>query len=60
MSESITISFVGTAEQKTLLEQWAKQDDRSISWVMRQILNREAQRRQDRPESQKPVNQLSH
>lgn len=46
MSEPITISFVGTTEQKTLLEQWAKADDRSISYIMRQILSREAQRRQ--------------
>ena len=53
MSEPITISFVGTTEQKTLLEQWAKQDDRSISWVMRQILKQEAQRR--KAQEQKPV-----
>lgn len=55
MSEPITISFVGTTEQKTLLEQWAKQDDRSISWVMRQILKQEAQRR--KAQAQKPVEQ---
>lgn len=56
MSESITISFVGTTEQKTLLELWAKQDDRSISWVMRQILKQEAQRRKQ-TQAQKPVEQ---
>lgn len=56
MSEPITMSFVGTAEQKALLEQWAKEDDRSVSYVMRQILKREAQRReQAQLAEQKPV-----
>lgn len=54
MPESLTISFVGTTELKNLLEKWAKENDRSVSWVMRQILTKEAQRRQAQPES-KPV-----
>jgi hypothetical protein len=57
MSKSITISFYGTTEQKELLEQWATQDDRSVSYIMRQILNREAQRRKhggaEQPEQDK-------
>jgi hypothetical protein len=57
MSEPITISFVGTTEQKTLLEQWAAEDDRSISYIMRQILKREAQRRKQPQTEQKSVNQ---
>lgn len=61
MSEPITISFVGTTELKTLLEQWARQDDRSISYVMRQILKREAQRRmQAQLPELKPITQQSH
>lgn len=60
MSEPITICFVGTTEQKTLLERWAAEDDRSVSYIMRQILKREALRRQVQPEAQKPINQLSH
>lgn len=59
MSEPITISFVSTTEQKALLERWAAEDDRSVSYVMRQILKREAQRRQQAQE-QKQINQLSH
>lgn len=46
MSEQITISFVGTAKLKSLLEQWAKQDDRSVSYIMRKILEKEAQQRE--------------
>lgn len=45
MSEPITICFVGTTDQKTLLEQWAAEDERSVSYIMRQILKREIQRR---------------
>jgi hypothetical protein len=45
MSESITISFVGTRELKALLMQWAEQDDRSVSYIIRHILEKESQRR---------------
>ena len=45
MSEPITISFVGTKELKALLQQWAEQDDRSVSYIIRQILEKESQRR---------------
>lgn len=41
-----TICFMGTAEIKSQLEQWAAQDDRSVSYILRQILKKEAQRRQ--------------
>lgn len=40
-----TISFVGTPELKLLLEQWAEEEDRNLSQIVRQILKREAQRR---------------
>ena len=46
MSEQITISFVGTTKIKKLLEQWAAQDDRSVSYIMRKILENEAQCRE--------------
>ena len=60
MSEPITISFVGTTDLKALLEQWAAQDDRSVSYVMRQILAQEAQRRkaqrpQPEPATPQPI-----
>ncbi|MCL4299478.1 MAG: hypothetical protein KJ077_27325 [Anaerolineae bacterium] len=58
MSEPTTISFVGTTELKAMLEQWAKADDRSVSYVMRQILTKEAERRrQVEPTEAKPVTQ---
>jgi hypothetical protein len=60
MSEPITICFVGTAEQKTLLEQWAKQDDRSVSYIMRQILSREAQRRKQSQPTESKTTQRPH
>lgn len=55
MSEPATICFVGTAELKTMVEEWAKEDERSVSYIMRQILKREAQRRQPKTEPQKPL-----
>ncbi|MCL4300561.1 MAG: hypothetical protein KJ077_32795 [Anaerolineae bacterium] len=61
MSEPTTISFVGTTELKAMLEQWAREDDRSISYVMRQILIREAQRRMQAQRSDlKPITQQTH
>lgn len=50
-----TICFMATTEQKALLEQWAAADDRSASYILRQILKREAQRRQPKTEPQKPL-----
>jgi hypothetical protein len=50
MSEQITISFVGTQEIKSLLEKWAAEDDRSVSYILRQILEREARRRAAEPQ----------
>ena len=41
----ITTSFVITTELRRLLEQWAKEEERSVSYVVRQILKAEAQRR---------------
>ena len=46
MQEQVTVCFVGTKQLKELLEQWAKEEDRSISAVMRQILQREVLRRE--------------
>ena len=45
MTEAITISFVATTEIKSWLERWATEDDRSVSYIIRKILEREAQRR---------------
>jgi predicted transcriptional regulator len=46
MAKSITISFVGTSELKALLEKWAAEDDRSVSYILRNILKQESKRRQ--------------
>ena len=45
MRETVTASFVITIEQKGLLERWAFKEDRSVSYIVRQILKAEAQRR---------------
>ncbi len=46
MNEPVTLSFVATVEIKQALEVWAREADRSVSAELRQILMREAQRRQ--------------
>jgi len=43
--KTITIAFTGNEAIKEQLNQWAKQDDRSISAVIRKALKAEAQRR---------------
>lgn len=57
MIETTTTSFVITTESKVLLEQWAKEEDRSVSYIMRQILKAEAQRRKQTPTNQKQLKQ---
>ncbi len=52
MNHPQTISFVATAELKRLLEQWAKDEDRTISATLRQILAQEARRRNRQPSRQ--------
>lgn len=55
MADRIIISFAATSQLKDLLKLWADQEDRTVSATLRQILEREAQRRQAQPETQKPV-----
>ena len=50
MQEQITRSYVVTKRLDMLLKEWAAESDRTISAELRQILEREAQRR----ESAKP------
>lgn len=42
-----TMCFVATPEQKKTLESWAVLEDRSISAVIRRILDAEIERRKD-------------
>ena len=56
MTKSPTISFVGTIEIKAWLEQWAKENDRSISYIIRQILDQEVQRRKQNTQEEKSNN----
>jgi hypothetical protein len=44
MSGLITICFVGTKELGAALREWAREDERSVSYVLRQILEKEARR----------------
>ncbi|GAB4446304.1 MAG: hypothetical protein Kow0031_28950 [Anaerolineae bacterium] len=48
MNQPVTISAVVTTDLKRLLEEWAKQEDRTVSATLRQILAQEATRRQQR------------
>jgi hypothetical protein len=58
MQEQITVSYVLNKRLKTLLQQWAEQNDRTVSAELRQILEREAERReQGHPIAQKSVPQ---
>lgn len=41
-----TICFIGTEEIKAQLEQWAKRDERSVSYILRQIIKRELTRQE--------------
>lgn len=45
MSELTTVSFLITREMKYRLKQWASESDRSVSYIIRQILEKETQRR---------------
>ncbi len=49
MSETITASFVITTRQKHCLKQWAAADDRSVSYILRDILQKECDRREVQP-----------
>lgn len=49
----IPLSFNALQEQRALLEQWAREEDRSISAVLRRLIEQEEQRRESRPEAQK-------
>lgn len=51
VSEPITISFVGTNELKLWLEQQAQADDRSISYILRRILEKESQKVESRKQT---------
>lgn len=57
MQEQITVSYVLNKRLKALLQQWAESSDRTASAELRQILEREAQRRKQPQTAQKPVNQ---
>ena len=45
MQDQKTMSFVLNTRLEEFLEQWAAEDDRTISATLRQILERETQRR---------------
>ena len=52
MSERLTIAFVGNKELKELLDQWARENEGSVSAVLRQLIKREEARRKARPQGQ--------
>ena len=56
MNKPLTMSFVATPELKSWLEKEAVKDDRSVSYVLRQILTQEAVRRKNRQQQQVKAN----
>lgn len=59
MSDLTTISFVATKKQKKLIEQWAQEDERSVSYIIRQILEKEIQRRIVEAQKREAINKKS-
>lgn len=53
MTNRIIMSFAVTAELRDLLKRWAKQEDRTVSATLRQILEAEAFRREAQTEAAK-------
>lgn len=56
LTESITtISFVGTPEIKNQLKKWATDDERSVSYILRKMVETEAKKRtteeQEKPQT---------
>lgn len=47
ITDRVTISFTATKKIHDLLKRWAAQEDRTVSSTLRQILEREARRRQE-------------
>ena len=41
----VTICIVGTETQRQALAQWAKNDERSVSYIVRKLLDAEIERR---------------
>ncbi len=58
--QTITVSFVATKELKQLLEQWSREEDRTVSAVLRRILEGEAKRRQYQQSSKQEVSYQTH
>jgi DNA-binding HxlR family transcriptional regulator len=55
MDKLPTIHFVATPELKQLLEEWAKEDDRSLSATLRRLIEAEARRRKGQQQSKREV-----
>jgi hypothetical protein len=55
MSEPITASFVITNEIKAWLESQAQADDRSVSYILRKILEKERNKQQAQQIQEQPT-----
>jgi hypothetical protein len=53
MQEQVTVCYVLNERLKSLVQQWARDNDRTASAELRQILEREVQRRKAKPTDQK-------
>lgn len=52
MSDNVPASFIITVEQKAFLKKLAVDNERSISYILRQILQDEQERRRKQPAKQ--------
>jgi predicted transcriptional regulator len=57
MRKYIVMTFATTPEQKTLVEKWAEEDERSVSYMIRKAIECEAQRRK---KTAKEIRQQNH
>ncbi len=58
--EQVTMSAVVTMDLKQALEQWSKEEDRTVSAVLRRLLEEEAQRRKYQLSSKQEVSCQTH
>lgn len=56
MVDTVTASFIITTKQKTCLKKWAAADDRSVSYILRDILEKECLRREAQQQKATSVN----
>jgi hypothetical protein len=52
MKDPKTISFVGTTQIETILKKWAADKERSVSYILRKMVETEAQKQTSEEEKE--------